>query len=203
MSCLSWNCRGMGNLATVRVLQRLIKIKVPSIIFLMETKLIKSEMEKLRQKLNIYSFHVVDCDTNMGGRRGGICVLWNDTISLKILSDSTHHIDALVMAADNFCEWRLTGIYGWPEEHMKDCTWNLIKDLALVPHKEWICLGDFNQILYHHEKQGGVRRDDRKLEKFRDAIHACGLKDLGYSGFHFTWSNGQSGIKNVQERLDR
>lgn len=131
MSCLSWNCRGLGNLATVQVLQRLIRCKVPSIIFLMETKLTKSEMDKLKQKLSSYNFHVVECNTDLGGRRGDICLLWNDTVSLKIISESPHHIDAMVMMADNDKEWRLTGIYGWSEEHMKDCTWELIKGLAL------------------------------------------------------------------------
>lgn len=58
-------------------------------------------------------------------------MLWIDTVSVKIISESPHHIGAMVMMAHNAKEWRLIGIYGWSEEHMKDCTWDLIKGLTL------------------------------------------------------------------------
>jgi hypothetical protein len=31
----------------------------------------------------------------------------------------------------------------------------------------------------------------------------CGLTDLGYKGYSFTWSNRREGDANVQVRLDR
>ena len=38
MSCLSWNCRGLGNLRAVHALQRLISSQDPTVVFLCETK---------------------------------------------------------------------------------------------------------------------------------------------------------------------
>lgn len=64
-------------------------------------------------------------------------------------------------------------------------------------------MGDFNEILYPHEKCGGQPRDIPKMIAFRDSVNFCGLEDLGFSGHHFTWTNGQGGIDNIQERLDR
>lgn len=41
------------------------------------------------------------------------------------------------------------------------------------------------------------------MEAFREALDVCGVIDLGFEGYRFTWSNGRSGSGNVQERLDR
>ena len=46
MSALSWNCRGLGNLRTIRALQEVIASEDPILVFLMETKLSKEEMTK-------------------------------------------------------------------------------------------------------------------------------------------------------------
>lgn len=40
------------------------------------------------------------------------------------------------------------------------------------------------------------------IQRFKDAIEACGLKDMGCSGYHFTWSN-RRGDHFIEERLDR
>lgn len=44
---------------------------------------------------------------------------------------------------------------------------------------------------------------DRRMEGFRDYIEQCGLRDLGFVGHNFTWSNKQAGDRNIQEWLDR
>ena len=41
------------------------------------------------------------------------------------------------------------------------------------------------------------------IDKFREAISECNFRDLGYTGYPYTWSNNRSGEENVQERLDR
>ena len=55
MSALSWNCRGLRNLRTVRALQEVIASKDPILVFLMETKLSKEEMTK--KKYTAESLH--------------------------------------------------------------------------------------------------------------------------------------------------
>lgn len=41
------------------------------------------------------------------------------------------------------------------------------------------------------------------VNDFRKAIRFCGLSDLGYKGYLFTWSNERFGSQLVEERLDR
>ena len=41
------------------------------------------------------------------------------------------------------------------------------------------------------------------MESFRDFLSCCGLADLGYIWYTFTWDNKREGDKNIQVRLDR
>ena len=67
----------------------------------------------------------------------------------------------------------------------------------------WVCLGDFNEILFQSEKKGKKDCNPRQMRDFSEAIEAANLGDLGYSGHIFTWSNGRKGDEEVCERLDR
>jgi hypothetical protein len=59
-------------------------------------------------------------------------------------------------------------------------------------------MGDFNEILYSFEKEGGRARPNKFLLAFHDALINCGLTDLGYTSDKFTWHRG-----GIRERLDR
>ncbi|KAA3464007.1 reverse transcriptase [Gossypium australe] len=63
--------------------------------------------------------------------------------------------------------------------------------------------GDFNEIMCSFEKKGGLPRDQRRMETFRDTLEECGLMDIGYSGTWFTWERGNLPETNIRERLDR
>lgn len=41
------------------------------------------------------------------------------------------------------------------------------------------------------------------MQGFHDALDFCGIKDLGFNGFPFTWSNRRPGDQNVWICLDR
>jgi len=62
----------------------------------------------------------------------------------------------------------------------------------------WLAFGDFNEILFHHEKEGGRARPQGHIQAFQDALADCGLADIGYTGDIFTWQRGK-----IRERLDR
>lgn len=62
----------------------------------------------------------------------------------------------------------------------------------------WLVIGDFNEILYHYEKEGGRARSQRKLQNFHEALDDCELVDIGFTGDMFTWQRGK-----IRERLDR
>ncbi|XP_074267252.1 uncharacterized protein LOC141590575 [Silene latifolia] len=49
----------------------------------------------------------------------------------------------------------------------------------------------------------GGSRLQWQMNNFRDAVDECGLRDLPYEGYDFTFDNGQVGDANRQCRLDR
>ena len=51
MNIMSWNCRVLGNPWTVQALKRVIKKEDPSLVFLMETKLIVEEMKNVQREI--------------------------------------------------------------------------------------------------------------------------------------------------------
>lgn len=78
----------------------------------------------------------------------------------------------------------------------------MLKDLAHCLSLPWVCIGDFNEILKIEEKQGWLDRLERQMQGFRAALDFCGLKDLCFNGFPFTWCNRRPGDHNVWIRLD-
>ena len=77
-------------------------------------------------------------------------------------------------------------------------TWDYIRHLHSVVDLPWIMAGDFNEILYSHEKEGGAIRPQRCMQAFRDTLIECDLEDMGHIGDIFTWRRGR-----IRERLDR
>lgn len=67
----------------------------------------------------------------------------------------------------------------------------------------WILLGDFNTVLSQAEKTGGRPVTSSSASGLTGIITKHGLIDVGFSSSPFTWSNGRSGMANIQARLDR
>ncbi|KAK7246003.1 hypothetical protein RIF29_40860 [Crotalaria pallida] len=67
----------------------------------------------------------------------------------------------------------------------------------------WLLRGDFNEILWSGEKEGGARKDQGLINRFREALDDCGLEDVGVKGNPFTWSRRNRNGQPVRERLDR
>lgn len=169
-------------------------------MFLCETKLLVRELRGVAFKLGFDYWLGVDCVATGGGRRGGLALFWSVDCLVELSSFSLNHINVRVGEVN---PWRFTGIYGHPEDDQKWRTWSLLRRLATENQMPWLCVGDFNEILSDSKKLGGnLRRDDR-MRDFRFCLEDCGLKDLGFIGHQFTWSNKQSGVHNIQERLDR
>jgi hypothetical protein len=140
MNCLSWNCRGLGNPCTVQELTRLVRVKAPSAVFLMETWSNEDYLEILRCKLQFSNKLVVR--SNKKG--GGLALFWSDDLNVFIKSYSCSHIDAVINEGMSDA-WRLTGVYGAPETHNRSETWDLIRRQDGLYQLPWCCLGDFNE----------------------------------------------------------
>ena len=193
MSLICWNCRGLGNPRAVGHLRELRRSKRPRMLFLSETLLNREGMETIRRKLSYGSCFAVD----NRGHSGGLALLWDDCVTVTLLSFSNNHIDVVV---ENWGDdkWRFTEIYGFPESNNKRATWNLMRSLYVQATYPWCMGGDFNCMLRRDEKCGGVPVPDSVLQGFRDAVSDCHLSDLRVSGFKYTWRRART-----REKLDR
>ncbi|CAL5438392.1 unnamed protein product [Camellia sinensis] len=172
MKWLSLNCWGLGNPRTVQGLQLLLKYEDPNVVFLMETKCNKARMERLRCKFGFSSGFFVDRD----GLGGGLALLWKGDTQFTIQNYSCGHIDI---------HWRLAGFYGNPNASKSRDSWELLRRLAPLSVNPWLVLGDFNEVLFSHEKLGMHTRNRALIDMPK-----------------FTWCNNRH-LELIKERLDR
>ncbi|XP_074297460.1 uncharacterized protein LOC141628161 [Silene latifolia] len=196
MSILSLNCRGLGHPDAVGALRHLLRREAPAMVFLCETKLSGREMRTVRAKFDSYFGMEVDSV----GRSGGLAFWWNKEIKCEFVSSSVHHMDFIIREENG--DWRVTGFYGWPMVADRHLSWELLRVLGRQSTLPWMCIGDYNEILYANEMRGG-QRARWQMNNFREAADECGLVDVRYEGYAFTWDNGQAGDDNRQSRIDR
>ncbi|KAA3477251.1 Endonuclease/exonuclease/phosphatase [Gossypium australe] len=115
----------------------LVKQHNPQLVFLIETKLDKNRMQRVKRRCGFMS----GVEVEAGGSRG---VFLNGTLMLLLRR---------IMLRK---EWRFTGLYGSPYLKDKNTVWNLLRRLDQEDNYPWLVEGDFNEILYSFEKSGGV-----------------------------------------------
>ena len=135
------------------------------------------------------------------GKMGCLVLLWKNSIRVEVVSLSSNHIDALV-GVDPDEKWRFTEVYGFLDSARKHETWSLLYSLHLRFILPWLCIRDFNELLWSHEKLGLGPRQDCLMKGFRDDLDECSFMDLDYVGDKFTWRGKRAGGL-VLERLDR
>ncbi|KAA3483894.1 reverse transcriptase [Gossypium australe] len=199
MKILSWNVRGLGNPRTIYRLRQTLKTHTPQMVFFMETKINKIQMERVRRRCGF--INGIDVDPN--GSRGGLCLTWKGNVSIMLQSFSKRHIDVLVDDQNNGQQWRFTGFYGSPYAQDRDESWNLLKSLRRNEELPWLVCGDFNEIMYGFQKKGGIPREERRMEAFRNALEDYRLMNVGYSGNWFNWEKRNLPKTNIRECLDR
>ncbi|XP_074315430.1 uncharacterized protein LOC141651628 [Silene latifolia] len=177
-------------------LRNLIRREAPAFVFLCETKLSRVEMRKISSSFDEYYSMEVDSV----GRSGGLAFLWRKDLNVVFRAASVHFMDFDIEMDGS--KWRLTGFYGWPSIQDRHLSWQLLRTLAAESQDPWLCVGDFNEILFADEMKGGSRAQ-WQMNNFREAVDDCGLSDLNFEGYAFTFDNGQGGEENRQCRLDR
>ena len=198
MSLLSWNCRGLGNPQTVNALKKVIRLEDPGVVFLLETKSDVDWVIFVRDQCGFSESFIVPSD----GLRGGLALFWKSEIRMGVRNSSLSYIDAVVEGDSLGC-WQLTGFYGHPETNRRVESWSLLKSLRGSSRLPWLVVGDFNEIKFQSEKEGGAPRPNWQMARFNDSINFCGLKEVSFVGPSFTWLYQRRDGSQIRERLDR
>ncbi|XP_031097211.1 uncharacterized protein LOC116001448 [Ipomoea triloba] len=99
--------------------------------------------------------------------------------------------------------WRMTGFYGFLERGRRYASWELLRSLADKSPLPWVVMGDFNDLLFQHEKRGGNPHPHNLLRGFGEVVDECGLFQLPMQGYQFTWERGKGTQEWMEERLDK
>ena len=198
MSTYFWNCRGLGDPATVHELRDLVRESSPTILCVAETQIAKVRVEGLAVTLGFdHAYAVVST-----GRSGGLCTYWKDTIQLNLRNFSKYHIDMEVEETGKD-KWRLTCWYGEANRSLRYKTWDMMRYLKADCDLPWLCMGDFNEVLRREEQMGPNERDMAQINLFREVVDACQLCDLGYIGLDWTFERKIQNNGYCRVRLDR
>lgn len=120
-----------------------------------ETHLDNAKANNVRRRAGFDRMIVHESD----GRSGGLLLLWRDDITVRIQGITKNYIDVLIEGEGS---WRFTGIYGEPEWSQKAQTWDVMRSIRGDLRTPWLVMGDFNEILYNSEKEGGRPRTQRQ-----------------------------------------
>uniref|UniRef100_A0A803P8Y0 Reverse transcriptase domain-containing protein n=1 Tax=Cannabis sativa TaxID=3483 RepID=A0A803P8Y0_CANSA len=198
MKLLSWNARGIGSERAFRNLSRLVSSCKPDILFVMESRLVKNAVDNLRIKLKFDS----GLEVPRIGRGGGLLLLWNNDVTLTLLSQSISHFDCYVSFPVDNKFFHLTCFYGSPFVAQRPHTWRILNRIGdNNPTDPWLIIGDFNAFLSLDDKQGG-NPDRGPSMDFRRLLDSFNLAPIDLKGPLLTWNNHVPAPKNIQQRID-
>ncbi|XP_074290465.1 uncharacterized protein LOC141617179 [Silene latifolia] len=153
-------------------------------------------MRKVINRIDGYDGLMVDSV----GRSGGLAFLWRAEVKCTFRGASVYYMEFDVEIGG--IVWRCTRFYGWPALQDRHLSWRQHRLLAGDSTGPWLCIGDYNEVLYFNEMKGGSRAQ-WQMNNFRDAVDEVGLQDLQFQRYEYTFDNGQEGDNNRQSRIDR
>ncbi|KAK3218544.1 hypothetical protein Dsin_012514 [Dipteronia sinensis] len=124
-------------------------------------------------------------------------------IEVSLLSYTQDHIDVKIKR-DKGLWWRFMGFYGKPVQDQRKHSSTLLRRLATMSHLPWICIGDFNEIMWDNEKGQGDFDSLKKMRWFR--FEECWVDDIECKQLIDTVWNGNemsSSVLGILEKLDK
>ncbi|XP_026452220.1 uncharacterized protein LOC113352636 [Papaver somniferum] len=180
-------------------MKKLIKRHKPTIVALLETRVLASHAVRIVRQLGSFESVLVDAE----GFYGGMCLMWNpDEVDIQNTKESRWAVHVVVTAKLQ-SPWILSTIYGSTNKANRKRVWSELQAVSDIPNSEWTVMGNLNTIGGTQEKRGGRNTSTIQLTELRDVMDNCRLIDLGFSGPKFTWNNKRVGAANIKERLDR
>lgn len=179
-------------------MKKLIKRHKPTIVALLETRVLASHAAGIVGRLGFAKSIVIDPE----GFSGGMCLLWDpEEVDIQATKESRWVIHAVVTAKFKR-PWILSSIYGSTNKVTRKRIWDELEAIAEFGQTGHMVMGDLNTIGARNEKPDGKEPSANQLQELKDVMDQCGLIDLGANGPKFTWNNKRPGLANIKERLD-
>ena len=128
---------------------------------------------------------------------------WNEEDKIQVIRSNKNMIHLKIEKGLGMDGGFLTLVYGPPRQQDREQWWKQLMNLDPGEQYQWLCCGDFNDLPYNFEKQGGRPRSLSSLADFQNFMVTCSMEDLGAKGMTFTWANKRMEEAHIKERLDR
>ncbi|CAL1356267.1 unnamed protein product [Linum trigynum] len=174
-SIIVWNVRGLGEGSKRGRIKRIINMRKPKVVGLIETKWDQCDIAK-----------------NANNSSGGIAIYWDQNhFRATNSSTGTYFLAVDLVDIKSNKDWTLVVVYG-PQ--------NRIDKLAFLDKLNNPCqqttspaciMGDFNMV-HSHDDYKGAQRDVCIMAAFNNFVDSNGLLEMPLGGSRFTWSRGGS-----------
>lgn len=198
MTLIVWNARGLCTSERQNELRRMCQERSTEIFGALKTKTkidkFKDASERMGEEWKI----VRNKDDSS---RDSIWFGWNScNWNATILATHDQYIHARMKNIGGY-EFDLTIVYGESTAVKRRPLWSGIGAIRpMSDAKDWMMIGDFNEIRHPVEREGHDSFDRSGADEFETAI--AGFTELEAIGSRFTWSNGV-GSQHTRSHLDR
>ena len=86
------------------------------------------------------------------GFSGGMWILWRDFITVKVALNHKQFVHFKIISSNGLKSW-VTAVYASPIPTVQRELWYHLANIASQMTDPWLVGGDFNAILYAHEKK--------------------------------------------------
>ncbi|CAA0833295.1 Unknown protein, partial [Striga hermonthica] len=194
-----WNYRGLGGPSTVSQIRETIRSHHPIFTFLFETKKSFAFVKTVVRRLGFEDrFSVVDPQ----GLRGGLLLLWNNSVNIINLVSSSFFIAVHFQLPSSEPQWGVF-VYLSTCKIQRASQWELLESKSRKWGSHWFIEGDWNDLCSNSEKKGGNSRSESSFLEFKAFINAIEMEDIKMEGYQFTWCNNRGADNVVEEKLDR
>lgn len=193
MKILFWNVRGLVNPRKQDEIRNLIKQKDISIFGVLETRLKATTLSNFMKNKFTNWKCAHNFDTFLGGR---IVVVWDPSrvdFNPKITT-------AQIIHGTLFCHVRkvnfeLSFIYALNNLVLRRDLWSSLSCIGNGSNLPWALIGDFNNILFPHERVNGRPVTVYETKDFLEACSFNAIEDLPFHGPLLTWTNNDQWCK--------
>lgn len=138
---------------------------------------------------------------NPMGIAGGLALMWHEEVTLKVKDNSKQFIDVECTDPVSKYVMQITFVHASTNFGERLLLWQTLKALKPRSSTPWICMGDFNEILYVWEKVGKREADNKRIVAFRDMLNEPSLINIDSHGCTYTWANNREGEDLVKKKI--
>lgn len=138
MKILSWNCRGLGEPATVSQLQESIRLHLPDMVFLCETKEAVKYVSSVCRKLNFGERWAV-CEPR--GKKGGMLIALKEGVEVKQIKKSEFCMEVQVENVDEGENFWAIFVHASTEASEEKDQWEILKSKKQSWGANWVMEG--------------------------------------------------------------